>query len=117
MTLSVLFCFYHFMRLVKKEKMWYNIKNTIQTGVILLIRFNNDYNRGALPEVLAALENTNDNSFAGYGEDEWCERACGLIRRLCGCPDADIRFFPGATQANFVIISAALSPVQSVITR
>ena len=81
-----------------------------------MIRFNNDYNRGALPEVLAALENTNDNSFAGYGEDEWCERACGLIRRLCGCPDADIRFFPGATQANFVIISAALSPVQSVIS-
>lgn len=80
-----------------------------------MIRFNNDYNHGAYSEVLAKIVETNSESYAGYGEDEWCERAAADIRRLTGCPDADVRFFPGATQANFVVVSSALSPIQSVI--
>ena len=83
-------------------------------GEITMIRFNNDYNRGALPSVLDALKNTSGDSFAGYGEDEWCERAKNIIKELTS-PDADVRFLPGATQANFIVISAALSSVQSVI--
>ena len=35
-----------------------------------MIRFNNDYNHGAHPEILEALSAVNDNSFGGYGEDE-----------------------------------------------
>ena len=80
-----------------------------------MIRFNNDYNRNAYPEILEALSETAGGSFAGYGEDEWCDKAAGMIRSLTGKPDADVRFFPGATQANFIVIAAALSPVQSVI--
>ena len=34
-----------------------------------MIRFNNDYNHGAHPEILEALSAVNDNSFGGYGED------------------------------------------------
>ena len=45
-----------------------------------MIRFNNDYNHGAHPEILEALSAVNDNSFGGYGEDEWCKKAADLIR-------------------------------------
>ena len=51
-----------------------------------MIRFNNDYNHGAHPEILEALASINGNSYGGYGEDEWCEKAAELIRekiRLC----------------------------------
>ena len=40
-----------------------------------MIRFNNDYNHGALDSILSALTATNTDSFAGYGEDIWCQRA------------------------------------------
>lgn len=80
-----------------------------------MIRFNNDYNHGAHPEILEALSAVNDNSFGGYGEDEWCKKAADLIRERVHCPDAAIHFFPGATQANFIVIASALSSVQSVI--
>ena len=45
-----------------------------------MIRFNNDYNHGAHPEILEALGAINGNSYGGYGEDEWCEKAAELIR-------------------------------------
>ena len=80
-----------------------------------MIRFNNDYNHGAHPEILEVLRAVNDNSFGGYGEDEWCKKAADLIRERVHCPDAAIHFFPGATQANFIVIASALSSVQSVI--
>lgn len=80
-----------------------------------MIRFNNDYNQGALPSILSELTATNSSSYAGYGEDEWCVRAEAIIKKLTGKDDALINFIPGATQANIVVISSALSPIQSVI--
>lgn len=80
-----------------------------------MIRFNNDYNHGTLESILNELVATNTASYAGYGEDEWCLRAEGVIKKLISNDDALIKFIPGATQANLVVISAALSPVQSVI--
>ena len=80
-----------------------------------MIRFNNDYNRGALDSILSALTATNADSFAGYGEDTWCRRAETVIKKLVSSEDALIKFVPGATQANLVVIAAALSPIQSVI--
>ena len=80
-----------------------------------MIRFNNDYNRGALGSILKELAATNTESYAGYGEDEWCARAEAVIKKLISKDDALIKFIPGATQANIVAISSALSPVQSVI--
>ena len=81
-----------------------------------IIRFNNDYNHLAHESVLNALNGISSESYAGYGTDEWCGAAAALIKDLAGAPDADVWFFPGATQANFVVISAALDPVQSVIS-
>ena len=80
-----------------------------------MIRFNNDYNHGAFESVLKELAATNGTSYAGYGEDEWCAKAESIIKKLVSNEDALIKFVPGATQANLVVISAALSPVQSVI--
>ena len=80
-----------------------------------MIRFNNDYNRGALDSILSALTATNAESFPGYGEDTWCRRAETVIKQLVSSEDALIKFVPGATQANLVVIAAALSPIQSVI--
>lgn len=80
-----------------------------------MIRFNNDYNHGAFESVLKELAATNGTSYAGYGEDEWCAKAESAIKKLVSNEDALIKFVPGATQANLVVISAALSPVQSVI--
>ena len=80
-----------------------------------MIRFNNDYNRGAFDSILKALTSTNAGSYGGYGEDEWCGRAEADIKKLIGREDAMIKFVPGATQANLVVIAAAISPVQSVI--
>ncbi len=45
-----------------------------------MIRFNNDYNRGAHPAILEALARTNNESHPGYGQDAWCERAADAIR-------------------------------------
>lgn len=80
-----------------------------------MIRFNNDYNRGAFDCILKALADTNTTSYPGYGEDEWCDKAEKIIKGLIGRDDSMIKFIPGATQANYVVVAAALSPVQSVI--
>ena len=80
-----------------------------------MIRFNNDYNHGAFESVLKELLATNTESYAGYGEDEWCAKAENIIKKRIEKDDALIKFVPGATQANFVVIAAALSSVQSVI--
>ena len=45
-----------------------------------MIRLNNDYCHGAIPEILEALQTTNSEAYAGYELDEWCERS--LRRRL-----------------------------------
>ena len=80
-----------------------------------MIRLHNDYNRGACGKILEKLAQINGESYDGYGEDTWCEKAAKLIREKCKAPEAAIHFLPGATQANFIVHAAALSPIQSVI--
>lgn len=81
-----------------------------------MIRFNNDYSRGAHPRILQALADTNAESYGGYGIDPWCEKAAAEIKKYLDCPDADVHFLVGGTQANFTVIVAALRPYQSVIS-
>ena len=52
-----------------------------------MIRFNNDYNHGAHASILEALEEINETSYAGYGEDEWCQRGADEIRKYLGNVD------------------------------
>lgn len=80
-----------------------------------MIRFNNDYNLMAHPHVLEAIAAVKDKSYAGYGTDEWCEKAASVIKKAVQCETAEVFFLPGATQANFIVCKAALSPIQSII--
>ncbi|MDO4280564.1 MAG: beta-eliminating lyase-related protein [Peptococcaceae bacterium] len=80
-----------------------------------MIRMNNDYSRGCIPAILHVLESSNSEDFAGYGDDGLCHAAIDLLREEIGWEDADIHFFPGATQANLTIHAAALRPTESVI--
>ncbi len=81
-----------------------------------MLRFNNDYNRGAHPEILKAFIDTNDTSYAGYGTDEVCKNAKTEIKKYLNCQDADIHFLVGGTQANVTVIQAALKPYECVLS-
>ena len=80
-----------------------------------MIRMNNDYNRGAHKSILDKLVEINSASYPGYGEDDWCKNAADIIRNITNCPSAEVKFLPGATQTNFIVIASALNSVQSVI--
>jgi threonine aldolase len=80
-----------------------------------MIRFNNDYNHGAHPAIIKALAETNDTGYAGYGTDTWCQKAEDVIRQLCQKEELHVHFFPGATQANFIVCASILSPIDSVV--
>lgn len=79
-------------------------------------RWNNDYNRGAYGPILDALQSTAGIAYAGYGLDEYCDRAKDAIRKYLGGASADIHFMIGGTQVNYTVIAAALRPYQSVIS-
>ena len=80
-----------------------------------MIRFNNDYNHGAHASILQALGDINETSYAGYGEDEWCQKGADEIKKYLGDADVDIHFMVGGTPANITVITAALRPYESVI--
>lgn len=81
-----------------------------------VIRFNNDYNQGAHPAVLEAIARSNGESFSGYGTDDACREAAGLIRELTSAPDAAVHFLVGGTQTNCTLIGHALRPWESAIS-
>lgn len=74
-----------------------------------------DYLEGAHPAVLAALVETNFEQSPGYGTDAHSERARELIRKACDCPDAQVFFLVGGTQANATVIDMLLEPYEGVI--
>ena len=78
--------------------------------------FASDYMKGAHPEILKRLAETNFVKSSGYGTDEYSEAARGRIRAACDAPDADVYFLTGGTQTNAVVISALLRSYQGVIT-
>ena len=81
-----------------------------------MIRFECDYAEGAHDRILDKLVNTNYDQTAGYGEDEYTERAKGYIRKLCGNENADVHLMVGGTQTNLTVISSVLRPHQGVIS-
>ena len=65
-----------------------------------MLFFRNDYSNGAHPQVMEALCRTNLELTVGYGLDPYCRQAEEMIRRLCNCPQAQVHFLAGGTQAN-----------------
>ncbi len=80
-----------------------------------MISFESDYNNGAHPAVLRHLLDTNAQQSASYGFDQWSESARRKIRAACQCPDADIYFLVGGTQANATVIDGVLTGYEGVI--
>lgn len=77
--------------------------------------FESDYNNGAHPLVLKHIIETNDAQSQSYGFDEWSEQARAKIRVACRCPEADIFFLVGGTQANATVIDGMLASHEGVI--
>ncbi|GGN94686.1 threonine aldolase family protein [Saccharibacillus kuerlensis] len=81
-----------------------------------MTRFECDYTQGAHPRIMQRLLETNLEQTSGYGTDEYCERARGLIRQACGAERADVHFLVGGTQTNTTVIAALLRPHQGVLS-
>lgn len=80
-----------------------------------MLHFENDYNKGAHPELLNALIETNDQGLSGYGTDSYCQQAADKIREVCSCPQVEVEFLVGGTQTNQVVISSMLASYEGVI--
>ena len=80
-----------------------------------MVSFESDYNNGAHPLVLQHLIETNSQQSVSYGFDQWSDSARRKIREACQCPDADIYFLVGGTQANATVIDGVLTGYEGVI--
>jgi len=78
--------------------------------------FKNDYSEGCHVRILEALSKANTDQQEGYGDDEYSEQARIYIKSKIANQNAKIRFVSGGTQANAVVIAAALRPHESVIS-
>lgn len=77
--------------------------------------FHNDYNEICHPAVLEKMQENLGKQMLGYGEDSTCQRAASMIRKLCDNEDLAVHFLVGGTQANLIVISAALRPHQAAL--
>ena len=80
-----------------------------------MLSFASDYTEGAHPKILERLTETNFVQVTGYGTDEFCKSAADKIRTACNCPNAEVRFISGGTQANLIVIDALLTHYEGVI--
>ncbi|MGB4984443.1 MAG: low specificity L-threonine aldolase [Erysipelotrichaceae bacterium] len=81
-----------------------------------MIKFNSDYSEGCHPKILEQLTTTNLIQTVGYGEDEYCQQAKDLIKKVINQPKSDVHFLVGGTQTNLIVISSALRPYEGVIS-
>lgn len=89
---------------------------SLTAGGTDVLYFNSDYLEGGHPRILEKLAGTNLEQTPGYGADQYCESAREKIKVACGCPDADVHFLVGGTQANLTVIASVLRPYQGVLT-
>ena len=80
------------------------------------IALENDYSEGAHPLILKRLAEINLEQNSGYCCDQYCASATDKIKIACGCPDAEVFFLVGGTQANQVVIDTILAPYEGVVS-
>lgn len=80
-----------------------------------MIGFLNDYSEGAAPEILTALAGLGTKQFAPYGQDEISAQARELIKYEVGNKNCDVHFVSGGTQANLMVIAAALNSYEAAL--
>lgn len=80
-----------------------------------MLHFENDYNKGAHPDLIEALIVSNEEGLSGYGSDRYTQSAIEKIRQATACPHAQVTFLAGGTQTNQVVIDALLQSYEGVI--
>lgn len=80
-----------------------------------MLPFANDYMQTMHPALLKRLASMEGDAFSGYGSDACTESAKARIRAAFSCPEADVVFLCGGTQANLVVISAMLHATEGVV--
>ena len=80
-----------------------------------MLHFDTDYQRGACPQVMKALCETNAEQSVGYGLDSYTQAAQAAILRACGLSDGRVYLLVGGTQTNAVVIDGLLGKCQGVI--
>ena len=80
-----------------------------------MLHFDSDYMRGAHPEVLKRLIETNMEQTPGYGTDHYTAHAKKLIMEACGLDKGNVWFLVGGTQTNATVIDGLLRRHQGVI--
>lgn len=80
-----------------------------------MLYFENDYHKGAHPELLQALLASNEEHLTGYGTDSYCQSAADKIRQATACPHAEVAFLTGGTQTNQVVIASLLKSYEGVL--
>ena len=77
--------------------------------------FESDYNNGVHPHILQHFFETNSFQSQSYGYDQWSQSARKKIREAMQCPDADIFFLAGGTQANATVIDGMTASYEGVV--
>lgn len=79
------------------------------------LHFDCDYMRGAHPEILRRLCETNLEQTPGYGSDEYCAAAEAKMLEACGSPEGKVFFLTGGTQTNATVLDAILDRHEGVL--
>lgn len=80
-----------------------------------MLHFDTDYMRGACPEIIKRICETNLEQTVGYGLDEYTQRAKKAIKHTIERDDAEIHFLVGGTQTNATVIDGVLGKFEGVL--
>lgn len=80
-----------------------------------MLSFESDYTIGAHENILNRMQEMNLIQQKGYGSDAICESAKEKIKKACECPQAQIHFLTGGTQANATVIASVLERYEGVV--
>jgi threonine aldolase len=78
------------------------------------LQFASDNASGICPEAWSALEAANVGAAPAYGEDEWTQHACELLRELFEI-DCEVFFVYNGTAANSISLAAMCDSYHSII--
>lgn len=80
-----------------------------------MLFFRNDYGEGCIEPIMKLLQESNEESHPGYGEDDYTEKAIALLKSKMPETDVDIHFIATGTLANLTMIRHILRPYELVI--
>ncbi len=80
-----------------------------------MINLQCDYLEGCHPLILEKMAEANYVKTPGYGKDPYCQSAAEKIKEVFACPEAEIHFLVGGTQANLTVIASLLRSHQGAL--